>query len=172
MDGEESGLLGSWYYAQNPTYEIENIAANVNFDFINAWGKTADVVVVGYGKSSIDKLVKKYAAKQKRKVLPDLRPEQGMYYRSDQFSFAQIGVPGLYLKSGEDFIGKPEGWGKETMDKWRQTHYHQPSDEYDDSWELSGHIEDMNLIFDIILEMANDDEMPSWVPGDEFENLR
>ncbi len=172
VDGEESGLLGSWYYAQNPTFSPQDIAANVNIDFINVWGKTRDVVVVGYGKSTIDDLVREYAKKQDRVVLPDLTPEQGMFYRSDQFSFAKIGVPGLYLDTGQDFIGKPEGWGKEITDNWRKTHYHQPSDEYDPTWDLSGHIEDLNLLFQVALQIADRDEMPAWLPGDEFEKVR
>jgi hypothetical protein len=172
VEGEESGLLGSGYFVQHPTIAPENIAADVNIDFVNVWGKTQDVVVVGYGKSTIDDIVRKYTEKQDRIVMPDQSPELGMYYRSDQYSFAKIGVPGLYLYTGRDFIGKPAGWGKETTDSWIKTHYHQPSDEYDPGWDLSGHLEDMNLLFHVILELANQDKMPEWVPGDEFEKVR
>jgi len=172
VEGEEAGLIGSEYYAKHPTFAPENIAADVNIDFVNIWGKTRDVVVIGYGKSTIDEMVRVYAEKQHRVVVPDQSPELGMYYRSDQYSFAQIGIPGLYLDTGKDFVGKPAGWGKETTNIWIKTHYHQPSDEYDPAWDLSGHIEDMNLLFHVILELANQDGMPQWMPGDEFEKVR
>ncbi|MBN2275491.1 MAG: M28 family peptidase [Bacteroidales bacterium] len=172
VDGEESGLLGSEYFAQHPTFPAEMIAANVNIDFVNIWGKTQDVVIIGYGKSTLDEIVRKYAEKQGRIVVPDATPELGMFYRSDQYSFAKIGVPGLYISTGLGFIGKPAGWGKETTDNWIRTHYHQPSDEYDPNWDLSGHIEDMELLFHVILDLANRDDMPEWLPGDEFEKIR
>ncbi len=172
VDGEESGLLGSEYYAQHSSFKAGQIAANVNIDFINIWGKTGDVAQVGYGRSTLDDIVIKIAEAQGRKVIPDHNPEFGMFYRSDQFSFAKRGIPGLYLSTGLDFIGKPSGWGKETTDQWIKTYYHQPSDEYDPDWDLSGHLEDMELLFHVILELANRDEMPEWVKGDEFSKLR
>jgi Zn-dependent M28 family amino/carboxypeptidase len=172
IDNEESGLIGSEYYVQHPTFAPENIAADVNIDFVNIWGKTRDVVVVGYGKSTIDDIVRVYAEKQGRVVVPDQTPELGMFYRSDQYSFAKIGIPGLYLDTGKDFVGRPAGWGKEIKNDWIKTHYHQPSDEYNPDWDLSGHLEDMNLLFHVILELANQDKMPEWVPGDEFEKVR
>jgi hypothetical protein len=172
VDGEESGLLGSEYYAQHPTFPPDMIAANVNIDFVNIWGKARDVVIVGYGKSTLDDIVRKVAEEQGRTVVSDQSPEFGMFYRSDQFSFAKIGVPGLYLGSSTDFVGKPAGWGKEATDNWIRTHYHQPRDEYDPNWDLSGHLQDMELLFRVILELANQDGMPEWAEGDEFSKLR
>ncbi len=172
VDGEESGLLGSQYYAQNPTFPPGKIAANINIDGANIWGKTRDISIIGSGKSTIDELVKEAAKTQGRIVLPDLMPEQGSFYRSDQFNFAKIGVPALYLDGGQDFIGRPEGWGKKTVEHWIDTHYHQPSDEYDPSWDLSGQIQDLILIFQVARRLVNDYQMPAWLPGDEFEAVR
>jgi len=172
LDGEESGLLGSQYYAENPSFPPEKIAANINIDGVNIWGKTRDIAIIGSGKSTIDKLVKEVAKTQMRIVMPDLMPEQGYFYRSDQFNFAKIGVPALYLNEGQDFIGRPKGWGKKIIEHWIATHYHQPSDEYDPNWDLSGHIQDLILTFQVALRLANDDQMPSWLPGDEFESVR
>jgi Zn-dependent M28 family amino/carboxypeptidase len=169
VEGEESGLLGSWYYVQHPTFPIEKIAANVNIDFINILGKTKDVILVGKGKSSIDDIVTEYAAQQNRYVLPDQEPESGMFYRSDQFSFAKAGVPGLYLNPGQDVIGKPEGWGKTRSNQWLDDYYHQPDDEYSPSWDLSGQMEDLQLLFHVINKLANQDDMPEWSPGAEFK---
>jgi Zn-dependent M28 family amino/carboxypeptidase len=109
---------------------------------------------------------------QSRVVTPDHFPDRGYYYRSDQFSLAKIGVPGVYLHSGVNVIGKPEGWGKQQLDKWTETHYHQPSDEYSDDWDLRGAIQDIRLLYHVGLAAANRQEMPKWNPGDEFEAAR
>jgi hypothetical protein len=172
IEGEESGLIGSWYYAHHPTFPPEAIAANINLDFANVWGRTRDVVSVGYGTSGIDAVVDKYAGEQGRTVKPDLEPERGMFYRSDQFNFAKIGVPVLYLSVGQDFIGKPGGWGKDMMQDWIKVNYHQPTDEYNPDWDMSGQIEDLNLLFRVITDIADADRMPEWKPGAEFEKFR
>ncbi len=172
VDGEESGLLGSQYYAENPTFAPGKIAANINIDCVNIWGKTRDISIVGSNKSTIDAEVKEVVKIQGRIALPDPMPEQGFFYRSDQLSFAKIGVPCLWLSGGQDFIGRPKGWGQKKVEDWIATHYHQPSDEYNANWDLFGCIEDLHLIFQVALKLANKDEMPSWLPGDEFEPIR
>ncbi|MBW8039584.1 MAG: M28 family peptidase [Planctomycetes bacterium] len=172
VDAEESGLLGSQYYAENPTFPAGKIAANINIDTVNIWGKTRDVSIVGSNKSTIDAEVKEAAKTQGRIVLPYPRPEQGSFYRADQFSFAKIGVPCLYLSGGQDFIGREKGWGQKQGTSWNDTHYHQPSDEYNPDWDLSGCIEDLHLIFEVARQLANKEQMPRWLPGDEFEAVR
>ena len=172
VDGEESGLLGSQYYAENPTFAAGKIAANINIDTVNIWGKTRDVSIVGSNKSTIDAEVEDVAKKHGRTTLPDPRPEQGSFYRGDQFSFAKIGVPALYLSGGQDYIGREKGWGQKQGASWINTHYHQPSDEYNPNWDLSGCIQDLNLIFEVALRLANKEEMPRWLAGDEFEPVR
>jgi Zn-dependent M28 family amino/carboxypeptidase len=172
VDGEESGLLGSQYYSENPTFAAGKIAANINIDTVNIWGKTRDVSIVGSNKSTIDAEVEKVAKKHGRTTLPDPRPEQGSFYRGDQFSFAKIGVPALYLSGGQDYIGREKGWGQKQGISWINTHYHQPSDEYNPNWDLSGCIQDLNLLFEVALRLANKEEMPRWLSGDEFEPVR
>lgn len=172
VDGEESGLLGSQYYAENPTYPAGKIAANINIDTVNIWGKTRDVSIVGSNKSTIDAEVEEVAKKHGRTTLPDPRPEQGSFYRGDQFSFAKIGVPALYLTGGQDYIGREKGWGQKQGASWIGTHYHQPSDEYNSNWDLSGCIQDLHIIFEVALRLANQEQMPSWLAGDEFEPVR
>jgi Zn-dependent M28 family amino/carboxypeptidase len=169
VDGEESGLLGSQYYAEHPTFPPEKIAANVNIDGANIWGKTRDVSIIGSGKSTIDDLVKEVARKYGRVVLPDQMPDKGYFYRSDQFNFAKIGVPALYLDNGLDFIGRPKDWGRKKVDEWVAVHYHQPTDEYNDDWDLSGQVEDLKLIFHVSYLLANRDRMPEWLPTAEFQ---
>jgi Zn-dependent M28 family amino/carboxypeptidase len=172
VGAEEQGLLGSLYYAQNPTFPAGKIAANINYDGGNVWGHSHDVTYVGLGKTTIDHLVELIAAEQGRVIKPDQFPSKGSFYRSDQFSFARIGVPAAYLDPGTDFVDRPPGWGKEQVDHYTEVNYHQPSDEYDPGWNLDGMIEDAKLGFWVGLAIANADEMPSWNEGDEFEATR
>jgi Zn-dependent M28 family amino/carboxypeptidase len=169
---EEQGLLGSKYYAEKPTFPAGKIAANLNYDGGNIWGHTHDVTFIGLGKSSIDTIVEAIAAEQGRVVKPDQFADRGYFYRSDQFSFAKIGVPAMYLDTGTEFVDRPAEWGKEQVNHYTDVHYHQPSDEYDDSWNFDGMIADARLGFWAGLAIANADEMPTWAPGDEFEAAR
>ena len=172
VGAEEQGLLGSLYYANNPTFPAGKIAANLNYDGGNIWGHTHDVTYIGLGKSSIDTIVTAIAEEQGRVVKPDQFADRGYFYRSDQFSFAKIGVPAMYLDTGTDFVDRPAGWGKEQVDNYTNFSYHQPSDEYDDSWNFDGMISDAMLGFWAGLAIANADEMPQWNEGDEFEAAR
>jgi Zn-dependent M28 family amino/carboxypeptidase len=169
---EEQGLLGSEYFALNPTVPPGKIAATLNYDGGNIWGKTADITYVGYGKSSLDRVIDAFAAEQGRIVKPDQFPDRGYFYRSDQFNLAKIGVPAVYTKSGTEFADRPDGWGKEQIDAWTEIHYHQPSDELVDDWSFDGMIDDVVLGFKTGYWVAQADEMPSWNPGDEFEAAR
>lgn len=172
VGAEEQGLLGSKHLAADPPVAPGYLAACINIDGINFLGRTHDINLIGNGKSSLDNLVAAVANWQGRVVVPDAFPDRGYYYRSDQFSLAQIGVPGVYLHSGLNVVGKPEGWGKEQLGQWVEKTYHQPSDEYDDSWNLEGAVEDTRLLLHVGLEVAQRAEMPHWNAGDEFEAAR
>jgi len=172
VGAEEQGLLGSEWYAQHPTFPPGRIAANINYDGGNIWGHTHDVTIIGLGKSSIDELVERIAGEQGRVVKPDQFSDRGYFYRSDQFNFAKIGVPALYLDTGVDFVDRPPEWGREQQDHYTDVNYHQPSDEYDPGWNLEGMVDDALLGYWTGLAIANADAMPSWNPGDEFEAAR
>jgi hypothetical protein len=105
-------------------------------------------------------------------VTPDQFPDRGYYYRSDQFNLAKVGVPGVYLHSGIHVIGKPDGWGKQQYEEWTRTKYHQPSDEYEESWDLRGGVEDVRLLYYVGLQAAQQQTLPQWNAGDEFEAAR
>ncbi len=169
---EEQGLLGSEYFAAHPTLPAGRIAANINFDSANIWGRTVDLTQIGHGKSSLDAIARKYASMQGRELGPDPSPENGSYYRSDQFNFAKIGVPALYMKGGVNFRDRPNGWGRDTVRSYTQMTYHQPSDEFDESWNFEGMIEDSVVAFLSGLEVAETPALPTWTPGDEFEAAR
>jgi Zn-dependent M28 family amino/carboxypeptidase len=170
---EEQGLLGSEYYAKHPTFPAGKIAANVNYDEGDIWGRTTDLTSVAMGKSAtLDHLVAALAAQQGRKVVADPFPDRGHFYRSDQFNFAKIGVPAVYLNPGTDFRGRPQGWGKKAIETWEATQYHQPSDRLTPDWNFDGMIEDAQLGFHLGIALAQADKMPTWNHGDEFEAAR
>lgn len=172
VTAEEQGLLGSAYLAKHPPVPPARMAADINIDELNIWGKTKDLVMVGLGKSSLDTWIHELAAMQGRVIKPDAFPDKGHFYRSDQFNLAKVGVPSAYFGSGMDFVGRPAGWGEETINKWEATDYHQPSDEYRESWDLSGAEEDVRFFFYLGVKVANADSMPRWNKGDEFEAAR
>ena len=169
---EESGLLGSQFFAAHLPVPSGKIAANFNFDGGNIWGRTRDITQIGRGKSSVDDVLDRVAASEGRRVESDQFPDRGSFYRSDQFSLAKIGVPALYLKTGTDVIDRPEGWGREQILAFEAHRYHQPSDQLDPSWSFDGMVEDTRLAYRVGLELANADEAPRWRPGDEFEAAR
>jgi Zn-dependent M28 family amino/carboxypeptidase len=170
--GEERGLLGSAYYARNPSFPPGRIAADINIDGGNILGRTRDATLVSLGKSSLDQIAERLAQMQGRKLLGDQYPDRGYYYRSDQFSFAKIGVPALFFNEGTEVIGKPAGWGKQQHDAWELKQYHQPSDKLEASWNLDGMIEDAQLDLYAGWLVAQADAMPTWNPGDEFVAAR
>jgi Zn-dependent M28 family amino/carboxypeptidase len=172
VGAEEQGLLGSKHYASNPTFAPEAIAANINFELGNIWGRTHDVVIHGKGKTDLDALVVAAAEHQERRVEDEADPRSGWYYRSDQFSFAQIGVPSIWFESGRDYVGRPEGWGDEVVERWIAEHYHQPSDELQDDWNFEGMVDDTRLGFWVAAAVATAPRMPQWAPGDEFADRR
>ncbi len=169
--GEEQGLLGSEYLAAHPPVPAGRIAANINLDGIGFYGRTSDVGMIGLGKSSLDVDFTALAKMQGRSVHGDEFPEKGGFYRSDQFSFAKIGVPAAYVKKGTDVIGK-RGLGKAMVEAYEKSDYHQPSDEFRESWDFSGAVEDMRLAFWLGCRVADAPEMPRWNKGDEFEAAR
>lgn len=172
VTAEEQGLLGSEYYCAHPTFAPGHIAANVNIDSVNNRGKTTDLGYIGFGKSSLDAVVVAVASAQGRVVRGDPYPTKGTFYRSDQFNFAKIGVPAIYLRGGPSYVGKPAGWGEEQAKLFEQKHYHQPSDEYDGTWDLGGAVEDAQLLLVAGLRIANATALPMWNPRDEFEAAR
>ena len=172
VTAEEQGLLGSEYLSKHPPIPTGRIAANINIDGINIFGRTKDLTMIGFGKSNLDDTIVALAAVQGRVVKSDQFPDRGSFYRSDQFNLARAGVPAAYFAEGTDFVGRPAGWGKEQIEKWEATHYHQPSDEFHADWDLSGAVEDVRLDFYLGVKVANQDALPAWKSGDEFESAR
>ena len=169
LTGEEQGLLGSAYYASHPIYPLAKTLAVINMDGLNVNGRTKDLTVIGLGYSELDDYAQKAAAKQGRVLAPDPEPEKGSYFRSDHFSFAQKGVPSLNADEGIDYIGKPAGFGQKIRDEYTANDYHKPSDVIKPDWDLSGMVEDLQLLWMTGWDVANADHYPRWKPGAEFK---
>jgi Zn-dependent M28 family amino/carboxypeptidase len=169
---EEQGLLGSEYLARHPPVPLGRVAVDINIDGANVFGRTRDVTVIGLGKTDLDVTLRALARAQGRVLRGDQLPDRGYFYRSDQFSFARVGVPAAYFESGVDYRGRPAGWGREKREAWEETRYHQPSDELTPDWDLSGAVEDARLQFALGYSVAQAMALPSWTKGDEFEAPR
>ncbi|HET9157325.1 MAG TPA: M28 family peptidase [Myxococcaceae bacterium] len=169
---EEQGLLGSEYLARHPPVPLGRIAVDINIDGANVFGRTRDVTVIGMGKTDLDVTLRALAKAQGRVLRGDQLPDRGYFYRSDQFSFARVGVPSAYFESGLDYRGRPPGWGRERREAWEETRYHQPSDELTPDWDLSGAVEDARLQFELGYSVAQATALPAWTRGDEFEAPR
>ena len=172
VTAEESGLLGSQYFAEYPPIKLSNIVAGYNFDASLPVGKTRDVIVVGYGASELEDILKAELDKVGRYIVPDPQPEKGFFYRSDHISFAKKGVPMLYADGGFDKIDGGKEAGRAFGDEYTAKYYHQPSDEYDPDWDLSGFADQLTLTTKMVKYLADSDRWPEWYEGNEFRSIR
>jgi Zn-dependent M28 family amino/carboxypeptidase len=172
VTGEESGLLGSAYYAANPIYPLARTAGGFNMDSLNMAGAARDFVSIGGGKSELDPYLERAAAQMGLRVSPEPTPEAGYYFRSDQFSFAKMGVPMLYGRGGEDLVNGGPAAGRAAAEDYRAHRYHQVSDEFDPGWDWAGALADVGIYYRVGRALAMSREWPNWLPGDEFRATR
>lgn len=172
VTAEEQGLLGSEYYAAHPIYPVSKTVANLNIDGMYAFGPTKDLSVIGFGQSELETYAKKWATDQGRYVLPDQEPEKGYFFRSDHFNFAKVGIPALYAKGSAEHFEKGTTYATEQLSDYRTKRYHQPADEFDETFDVSGMVQDAQLYMNIAIELANSKEWPSWKEGSEFKSIR
>ncbi|MBN7797556.1 M28 family metallopeptidase [Parahaliea mediterranea] len=172
VTAEESGLLGSESYAANPVYPLSRTAGGINMDAFSMTGQARDVVVIGKGKSELDSYLEAAVAADGRVARNEPTPEKGYYYRSDHFSFAKRGVPMLYFEGGEDLVKGGVAAGRAAAEDFTEHRYHGPQDEYDPDWDWSGVMADLKLYYRIGRDLANTDQWPNWVEGDEFRAVR
>src|SRR6266496_697356 len=170
--GEEAGLLGAKFYAEHPLYPLEKTLADINIDTVNPWGKTRDIEDLSDNNSTLDDLLAAAARHNGRVMTPNSQPEKGSFYRADHFEFSKQGVPALYTGGGKDLIGKPADFGRQKKDDYTAHHYHQVSDEMNSEWDLSGAVQDIQLLFEVGYQVANGDKFPEWKSGAEFKAKR
>jgi Zn-dependent M28 family amino/carboxypeptidase len=168
VTGEESGLLGSAWFAQHPTVPVTSIVANLNIDGGNLLGRVSDLNALGDRKSSLGPSLARYLAPMDMRLTPEAHPEQGHFYRSDHFSFAKVGVPSLSIGVGTDFVGRPRGWGVEQEDDYTAHRYHQPSDEYRPDFDLTGAAQLSTIVLGFGESLANAPSLPTWNADAEF----
>ena len=172
VTAEESGLLGSRYYAEHPVYPLARTVGGVNMDVLNVRGPTRDFVLTGAGKSEIEDMAKGLVVAQGRTISPEANPERGGYYRSDHFSFAKLGVPMLAGGSGEDLVTGGRAAGHAATLDYIANRYHKPQDEYDASWDWSGAVQDLDLYYRLGRTLADGASWPNWYPTAEFRGVR
>jgi Zn-dependent M28 family amino/carboxypeptidase len=164
---EEAGLLGAKYYAEHPLYPLANTLADINLDSMNVWGKAHDIEDLSLGFSTLDDLLVAAAKQQGRNAIPDSRPDKGKIYRADNFEFSKVGLPSLYIGKGEHLASRPET-APLRSDEFDSTDYHQITDDVKPDWDLSGAVQDTQLVFEVGYEVANGDKFPEWKAGNEF----
>jgi Zn-dependent M28 family amino/carboxypeptidase len=167
VTAEESGLLGSTYFAEHPPVPVARIAANLNFDSFSPLGRTRDAGLSGAERTTLWDLVQKEARDAGLTLRGDSHPEAGGYYRSDHFSFARVGVPAFSISMGGNYVAKPAAFTPERMKAFAAS-YHQPSDEYSEDWDFSGMEQFARFGLTLGKDIANLDALPTWQKGDEF----
>jgi len=172
VTGEESGLLGSAYYGNNPVFPFSKTVGGVNMDALSVAGLARNVVVIGKGKSQLDAYLDRALGAQGRVATLEPTPEKGYYYRSDHFSFAKHGLPMLYFEGGEDLVKGGTAAGMAAAEDYTEHRYHGPKDEYDPNWDWTGVAADLKLYYDVGRALANTTDWPNWVDGDEFRAIR
>ena len=169
---EEQGLLGSEYFAEHPLWPLSHIVGGINIDANLPEGRAHDLVIVGRGSSQLEDLLAQVLKQQGRVLSPDPEPEKGHFYRSDHFSLAKVGVPMLAPGGGHDLVNGGPAAGQAIADDYRNHRYHQPSDEWSPTWDLSGPIEDLDAYYEFGRELADSEVWPNWYPDDEFRAVR
>jgi Zn-dependent M28 family amino/carboxypeptidase len=172
VTAEESGLLGSKYYAENPVFPLKTTVGGVNMDALTGSGPAKDIIVVGRGKSELDAYLEKAASADKRVLVTEPTPEKGFYYRSDHFSLAKLGVPMIYFDGGEDLLNGGTAAGKAWAANYTEKQYHAPSDDMSAITSWDGMMADLRLYYAVGRMLAMSDAWPNWVEGDEFRGVR
>ena len=172
---EERGLLGSEHYALNPVYPLDKTVANLTIDILQTGGKAKDVILVGKGQGTLEDDLARFAARQGRVVTQESLPERGLFYRADHFSMAKRGVPVLLMMGiagASDLVEGGRAAGQAWVDAYTGACYHQACDAVDDSWNLEGAAQDVDLMLDIGRDLATSTRWPEWKPGSEFKAIR
>ncbi len=172
ITAEEQGLLGSKYYAANPTVETKNIIGAFNIDSMNVSGRVKDLTVVGFGKSELEQYITKAAKRQGRVTKVEADPSRGGYYRSDHFSLAKKGVPAIFAGGGSEIDDDEDKVRAEKFNKMRSKCYHQLCDEYQEDWAWEAALEDVKVLFEAGYHLSMDGKYPNWYKGTEFKAIR
>ena len=172
VTAEEQGLLGSKYLGEHPPVPAQNISLDLNYDDIDPVGEPQQLVVSGAERTSVYPLVQKIAKDFDLAIQPDNHPEAGHYYRSDHFSLARVGVPAFSVNEGALFKGHDLAWGEAKQKDYVEHRYHQPSDEYRADMDFTADAKMAKFGLALGWAAADQADLASWQPGDEFEKAR
>jgi Zn-dependent M28 family amino/carboxypeptidase len=172
VTGEERGLLGSRYYVRNPVIPIKETAANINLDMTEIFGMPKEFVPLGAERSTLQRSCEVVARELGMKIGPDPTPEENVYFRSDQFSFARVGVPSMFLRFANEYEDLDQATARARQREKLRTTYHRVTDEFDPTWSWEGMRRHTQIAFLLGLHVANQEKMPSWNEGDPFNRPR
>ena len=172
VTAEEQGLLGAFWYAANPVYPLETTVADINIDMLPLSAPTRDLPIFGLGQNSLEDDLQTLAEAEGRHVTDDGQPEQGFYYRSDHYAFARVGVPALMPWHGVDLDEGGREVGLPAYQARFRSDYHQPSDEWSEDLDFSSAVENLTLLYRLVVDLADSDRWPSWKPTSEFGAVR
>jgi Zn-dependent M28 family amino/carboxypeptidase len=166
---EESGLLGSSAFVERPSFPLRDLAAVMNIDGLNLLGRTRDLGALGSDQSSLGRVFATAAAAEGMRVDPN--PDaalRGYFFRSDHFPFVRAGVPSLSIENGDEYLGRPDGWGKAQSDAYNESRYHQPDDEWMPEYTGDGAVQQLRVVARVMVAAANAPAQPTWNARSEF----
>ncbi|HEY1242818.1 MAG TPA: M28 family peptidase [Bryobacteraceae bacterium] len=165
---KKGGLKGSEYYGKHPLIPAAKTALALNYDALYPWGRAKDVVLTGSERTTVRPLAEQIARRMELSISPDDQPSAGHYFRSDHFSFARVGIPSFSIGHATKFAGRPDDWGEKAYADYNSKHYHQPSDEFQADWDFTALEQAAQFGFILGRDVANQDKLPDWRPGDQF----
>jgi Zn-dependent M28 family amino/carboxypeptidase len=165
---EESGLLGSQYYASKPVFALDKTVADIAVDALPIIGRAHDMTVIGKGQSQLEDMLADVLKSQGRVISPETTPENGFYFRSDHFNFAKVGVPAMLASSGLDLLNGGRDAGQKAASDYTAHHYHTPNDVFDPNWDYSGILEDTQALYELGQKLSEDNVWPKWYADSPF----
>ncbi len=161
---EEAGLDGTKYFVKNPCVPKENILLNINVDSLNIWGVVNDFVLRGMEYYDLKGVPEKLGKRLGVKIKPDPNPEFGSFFRSDHFPFAVEGIPAFSVSAGNEFIGKPSDYSDKIIWDYISKHYHKPSDELREDWNLDSVVQEILFVYHLLKEFGDSNLKPEIKP--------
>jgi len=169
---EESGLLGSQYYAAKPVFPLDKTVADIAVDALPIIGLAHDMTVIGMGQSQLEDMLGAVLKTQGRVMSQETTPENGFYFRSDHFSFAKAGVPAMLASSGLDLLNGGKAAGQKAADDYTKNHYHTPDDVFNPNWDFAGILEDTQALYVLGQQLSEEGQWPQWYASSPFKAKR
>jgi len=169
---EESGLLGSQYYAAQPVFPLNRTVADIAVDALPIIGRAHDMTVIGKGQSQLEDMLAGVLKSQDRVISPETTPENGFYFRSDHFNFARAGVPAMLASSGLDLLDGGKAAGEKAAEDYTAHRYHTPNDVFNPDWDYSGILEDTQALYELGQYLSHAGVWPAWYADSPFKGKR